>query len=319
MKVKILFLSVFLMFLGTFLLADSNKLIEKASESVVKIETDKGIGSGFFVNQDGYILTNKHVVKGANEVKIIIDDNKYKASIKDIDEEVDVALIKVENLSNLPTLIIGNSDTVDDTEEIYAIGSPTGEDNTITKGIVSKKAAKIEGMGDIPFIKIDAVINPGSSGGPLLNDKGEVIGINTAIDQETTDYGYALPINVSIKLLDKNKISYIKNIKEALKPKESGEGGTTTSEGEAESRDRIPNVNFNNPYIMIGSAVIILLVIAAIIFFIVKNKKKLAKGKNQPARKVDDYSDINISFNNTTQQQAPAQQDNYDDIDIELH
>ncbi|MBQ7257537.1 MAG: trypsin-like peptidase domain-containing protein [Abditibacteriota bacterium] len=319
MKLKILFLTVFLVFLGTFLFAEGNKLIEKASESVVKIQTDKGLGSGFFVNQDGYILTNNHVIKGAHDIKVAISDNEYKASIKENDDKYDIALLKVDELKNLPPLTIGDSDSVTDTEEIYTIGFPTGE-KTTTRGIISQKDVTIDNNEDDKFFKIDAVINPGSSGGPLLNVKGEVIGINTAIDQETTDYGYSLPIKNAIKILDNNNVSYIKNIKDATKIKVSEDNPATPGSEGDESNDNNNRIELNNPYILIGSIVIILLVVAIIIFFIVKNKKKLAKGKNvkSPA-KVDDYSDINISLGDAPTTQASKPQDNYDDIDIELH
>ncbi len=321
MKLKIIFLTVFLVFLGTFLFAEGNKLIEKAAESVVKIQTDKGLGSGFVINQDGYILTNNHVIDGAHDIKVIISDNEYKASVKENDDNCDIALLKVDELKNLPPLTIGDSESVTDTEEIYTIGFPTGE-KTTTRGIISQKDVKIDDNEDNKFFKIDAVINPGSSGGPLLNDKGEVIGINTAIDQETTDYGYSLPIKNAIKILDNNNVSYIKNINDATKTRVSEDNPATpgTEGGERGSNNnRIP---INNPYILLGSIVIVLLVVALIVFFIVKNKKKLAKGKtvNKPA-KVDDYSDINISLGDAPARPAsqPAPEDNYDDIDIELH
>lgn len=142
-------------------------------------EQSRGVGSGFIISGDGYILTNAHVVEGAETIYVtLIDKREYKAKLIGLDKRTDVALVKVE-ASALPSLKLGDSDKVRVGEWVLAIGSPFGLDNTVTAGIVS---AKGRDTGDyLPFIQSDVAVNPGNSGGPLINLRGEVIGINNQI------------------------------------------------------------------------------------------------------------------------------------------
>jgi serine protease Do len=162
----------------------------------------QGLGSGFIISQDGFILTNAHVVADAEDVTVKLADAKreFKAKVVGVDRRTDVALIKIA-ATGLPTATLGNSDNVQVGEWVAAIGSPFGFSNTITAGIVSAKGRTLPDESYVPFIQTDVAVNPGNSGGPLLNLKGEVVGINSVIYSQTGGYmglSFAIPIEVAI-------------------------------------------------------------------------------------------------------------------------
>jgi serine protease Do len=171
-------------------------------------DIEQGSGSGFVVSADGYILTNNHVVEGAEQVTVrLLDRREFKAKVVGTDPNTDVAVLKID-ASNLPPMALGNSDDARVGEWVLAIGNPLGEGLTftVTSGIVSAKGRALNGLpragqGSIQdFIQTDAAINPGNSGGPLVSVRGEVIGINSAIASETgfySGYGFAIPINLA--------------------------------------------------------------------------------------------------------------------------
>ena len=162
-----------------------------------------GLGSGFIVSADGVILTNAHVVADATEVIVkLTDKREFKAKVIGIDKPSDVAVIKIE-AKNLPVVQIDRADDVKVGEWVLAIGSPYGFDNTVTSGIVSAKARSLPGDNYVPFIQTDVAVNPGNSGGPLFNMKGEVIGINSQIYSRSGGYqglSFAVPIDVALKV-----------------------------------------------------------------------------------------------------------------------
>ena len=155
-----------------------------------------GQGSGFIIDKTGYIVTNNHVVDGADTIKVVLkDDNEYNAEIVGRDPVTDIALIKVHVKSDLPTVPLGSSDDLKVGEWVAAIGSPFGLEHTVTAGIVSAKGRVIGSGPYDDFIQTDASINPGNSGGPLINLKGEVVGINTMIIAGGNGIGFAIPID----------------------------------------------------------------------------------------------------------------------------
>jgi serine protease Do len=167
----------------------------------------RGSGSGFLVSADGYILTNNHVVEGADKVTVRLTDRReFEAKVVGTDPLTDVALLKID-ASHLPAAPLGNSDGVRVGEWVLAIGNPLGEEFTftVTSGIISGKGRRLAGLNRSTaaisdFIQTDAAINPGNSGGPLMNVRGEVVGINSAIASETgyySGYGFAIPINLA--------------------------------------------------------------------------------------------------------------------------
>ncbi|MFA6676593.1 MAG: Do family serine endopeptidase [Bacteroidales bacterium] len=174
---------------------------------------EEGSGSGVIISKDGYIVTNNHVVSGASEVEVVLNNNKkFKAEIIGTDAATDVALIKVD-AKNLPTIPLGDSDDLKLGQWVLAIGSPFGFLNsTITAGIVSAKGRSMPSTENKieSFIQTDAAVNPGNSGGALVNTKGELVGINTAIISNTgsyTGYSFAIPVNM-VKKVTKDLIDY---------------------------------------------------------------------------------------------------------------
>ncbi len=165
---------------------------------------EQGTGSGFIIKSDGLILTNAHVVSGADSVSVLLKDGReLKGRVVGVDPVTDVAVVKVE-ANNLPTVSIGNSDSLRPGEWAIAIGNPLGLDNTVTMGIISATGRRSSEVGvpdkRVGFIQTDAAINPGNSGGPLLNQNGEVIGMNTAILQGAQGLGFAIPINTAQRI-----------------------------------------------------------------------------------------------------------------------
>ncbi len=159
----------------------------------------RGTGSGFILNANGQILTNAHVVNGADRVSVTLKDRRtFEGKVLGQDTVTDVAVIQIQ-ANNLLTVAIGNSDVLQPGEWVIAIGNPLGLDNTVTAGIISAtdRSASDIGVSDkrVGFIQTDTAINPGNSGGPLLNSRGEVIGMNTAIIQGAQGIGFAIPMN----------------------------------------------------------------------------------------------------------------------------
>ena len=165
-----------------------------------------GQGSGFIIDKSGYIVTNNHVVAGADKIEVILkDETRYDAEVIGLDPVTDIALIKVESRKNLPTVRLGSSDALRVGEWVAAIGSPFGLEYTVTAGIVSAKGRVIGSGPYDDFIQTDASINPGNSGGPLVNMQGEVVGINTMIIAAGQGIGFAIPVDQSKGIIDQLK------------------------------------------------------------------------------------------------------------------
>ena len=165
----------------------------------------QGVGSGFIIGADGIVLTNAHVVADADEVIVkLTDAREFKAKVLGSDKRTDVAVLKID-AKNLPTVTIGDPGKTRVGEWVVAIGAPYGLDNTVTSGIVSAKSRALPGDAVVPFIQTDAAVNPGNSGGPLFNMKGEVIGINSQIFSRSGGFqglAFAVPIDVAMNVKD---------------------------------------------------------------------------------------------------------------------
>jgi len=163
----------------------------------------RSLGSGFIVSNDGYILTNAHVVDSADEILVrLTDKREFKAKVIGADKRTDVALIKIE-VTGLPVVHLGDPNALKVGEWVVAIGSPFGFDNSVTAGIVSAKGRSLPQENFVPFIQTDAAINPGNSGGPLFNMKGEVVGINSQIYSRSGGFmgiSFAIPIDVAMDI-----------------------------------------------------------------------------------------------------------------------
>lgn len=169
--------------------------------------TQRSLGSGFIISADGYIVTNHHVVDGADSIQVSFGDKNdkeetYKAQLVGSDKLTDLAVLKIEAKTKLPYLKLGDSDAINVGEWVMAIGNPFGLDHTVTAGIISAKERKIRSNPFDSFLQTDASINPGNSGGPLLNMAGEVIGINAAIIANGQGIGFAIPSNMAKEIVE---------------------------------------------------------------------------------------------------------------------
>lgn len=171
-------------------------------EDQIPQQRQRSLGSGFIISQDGYILTNNHVVDGADEIKVKFDNGReLKGELKGSDAKLDLALIKVTSDEKFTVASLGDSDEIQVGEWVIAIGNPFGLSETVTAGIVSAKGRVIGSGPYDDFIQTDASINPGNSGGPLFNAKGEVIGINSAIIAGGQGIGFAIPVNMAKSII----------------------------------------------------------------------------------------------------------------------
>jgi serine protease Do len=170
----------------------------------------RSLGSGFIINTDGFILTNAHVIDSADEILVrLTDKREFKAKVVGADKRTDVALIKIE-ATGLPVVRMGDPNVLKVGEWVIAIGSPFGFDNSVTAGIVSAKGRSLPQENFVPFIQTDVAVNPGNSGGPLFNMKGEVVGINSQIYSRSGGFmgiSFAIPIDVAMDIQSQLKVS----------------------------------------------------------------------------------------------------------------
>ncbi|RYX94161.1 MAG: Do family serine endopeptidase [Comamonadaceae bacterium] len=214
----------------------------------------RGQGSGFIISADGIILTNAHVVRDAKEVTVKLTDRReYRAKVLGADPKTDVAVLKIE-AKNLPVVALGKPSDLKVGEWVLAIGSPYGFENTVTAGVVSAKGRSLPDDSFVPFIQTDVAVNPGNSGGPLFNARGEVIGINSQIYSQTGGYqglSFAIPIDMAGKIKDqlvaKGKVEHaqlgvqVQNVNQALSESfglEKPAGALVASVGKGSAADK---------------------------------------------------------------------------------
>lgn len=196
-----------------------------------QIQEQIGTGSGVIISQDGYIVTNNHVIKGASEIEITLNNKKsYKAKLIGTDSKMDIALLKINADEKLPYTVFANSDSVKIGEWVLAVGNPYNLTSTVTAGIVSAKARDLGTSGIQSFLQTDAAVNPGNSGGALVNTRGELIGINTMISSMTgsyVGYSFAIPSNIAKKIIE--DLMEFGNVQRGILGVEGGELNDTTS------------------------------------------------------------------------------------------
>ncbi|MDQ5928709.1 MAG: hypothetical protein QG594_484 [Bacteroidota bacterium] len=190
-----------------------------------------GTGSGVIISEDGYIVTNNHVIKDATEIEITLNNKKsYKAKLIGTDSKMDIALLKIDANEKLPYTAFANSDSVKVGEWVLAVGNPYNLTSTVTAGIVSAKARNLDTSGIQSFIQTDAAVNPGNSGGALVNTRGELIGINTMISSMTgsyVGYSFAVPSNNARKIVE--DIMEFGNVQRGILGVEGGELNSNAS------------------------------------------------------------------------------------------
>ena len=188
--------------------SESDFSIEDFLFGRVERKPQLGSGSGVIISSDGYIVTNHHVIENAENIQITSNNNQsYNAKIIGSDEQNDIALLKIESLEELPYAVFGDSDSTQIGEWVLAVGNPFNLTSTVTAGIISAKSRSLDPTGRTTqsYIQTDAAVNPGNSGGALINEKGELIGINTAIQTQTgsyVGYSFAVPSNIAKKVIE---------------------------------------------------------------------------------------------------------------------
>ncbi|RSK38311.1 trypsin-like peptidase domain-containing protein [Mangrovimonas spongiae] len=203
--------------------------------------TQVGTGSGVIISPDGYIITNNHVINGASQISITTNDNNiYEAELIGTDKKTDIALLKINAQDDLPFIRFGDSDQAKIGEWVLAVGNPFNLTSTVTAGIISAKSRDLTGQNYQSFLQTDAAVNPGNSGGALVNANGDLVGINTAISSQTGSYigySFAVPSNIARKVVEdimefgnvQNGILGVSGI--SLNSKYAEEFGVSTSEG----------------------------------------------------------------------------------------
>lgn len=185
------------------------------AQNLPRTQVQTGMGSGFIVSEDGYIVTNYHVVEGASEIQVNLTTNQqYAAKVIGTDPDLDLAVLKINSSDKLPTLKFGSSERIEVGDWVIAIGNPYGLDHTVTVGVISAKGRplNIENRRFRNLLQTDASINPGNSGGPLINLDGEVVGVNTAVNAQAQGIGFAIPsstvASVYNQLITKGSVSH---------------------------------------------------------------------------------------------------------------
>jgi hypothetical protein len=212
--------------------------IDRVDDAVVTIRAggDK-VGSGFLVSSEGHIATNSHVVAGAKTVDVTLaDGTKVKGQVLAESKDTDVAVVKVER-KNLPTVQFGSSQSLRKGDEVAALGAPLGLERSVTRGVVSNPRQRQDGK---VYIQTDAALNPGNSGGPLINTRGLVVGMNAKVAAKAENVGFAIPAEDVCGFLDKKGITYSKafEAKEARQGVRGEEAGPTEEEGRPESEEK---------------------------------------------------------------------------------
>lgn len=185
------------------------------TQGLPRTQVQTGMGSGFIVSEEGYIITNHHVIEGASQIRVTLaTDKSYSARVVGADRELDLAVLKINPQGKLPTLQFGSSEKIEVGDWVLAIGNPYGLDHTVTVGVISAKGrpVNIEDRRFRNLLQTDASINPGNSGGPLINLNGEVVGVNTAVNAKAQGIGFAIPsstvVSVYNQLITKGTVAH---------------------------------------------------------------------------------------------------------------
>jgi serine protease Do len=189
---------------------DSQRFFRRSPEDVPRDfeGPSRGAGSGFIIDRDGFILTNHHVIENASRITVTLADGRgYRAEVVGTDPAIDIALLKIEGAHDLPEAPLGNSDDLRVGEWVCAIGNPLGYVHSVTVGVVSFIGRKLFDASLDDYIQTDAAINFGNSGGPLIDSRGQVVGINSAVSSRTSSIGFAVPINQAVAILPQLKAS----------------------------------------------------------------------------------------------------------------
>lgn len=305
---KSLFNFIFLLLLITTNVFASSTIVNRAIEGTVLIKSGNSEGAGAIINSSGFIITCNHVIKDKSDIQIELNNKKkIKATLIESDKNRDIALLKIE-LNNLPALRIGDSDnSIKVGDNVFAIGSPFGLRNSITKGIVSNLSTKIN---KFKFIQTDAKVNPGNSGGPLINETGEIIGLINSKISKAEGLSFAVPINsfkdfftkynVSLNVSLDNKIFALNNYTN-LPNTISTQNYTTNTNKPVVSQKPTLNSSIEKQNKTIIKLISLILIVGLInLFFLIlinlKNKRRGSQTFAPVSRRKENYSDVDIEL-----------------------
>lgn len=304
--------------------------VDKIGDAVVTVVAGNRAGAGLIVNSDGYVLTNKHVVDKAQEADIILrNDEKIGAKVVKCATERDLCLLKVER-QHLPTVQFASSKGLRQGEDVAAIGAPLGLPNTVTKGVVSATDREISGQ---KFLQIDAALNKGNSGGPVINEKGQVIGIATKVAKEAENMGFAIPSDDATAFLSEADITFSaalgkETAEEGAKPAEDTEGPAAEGAPELPAEPSAPAVGLHNPWMLLAAAALLSFLVSLITSLLVARsaaretiRGSAAPGTYPPPAPVAGYQQPMappVAAPMPPAPAAPPPADDLSDIDIEL-
>ena len=225
------FLAAALLLLSSLAYADLTAAIETVDQAVLTVRAGEAEGAGFVINTDGYAITNAHVISHGGQVEVRLADKRViAAKIIKRDDARDLAILKLD-ATNIPNVQFASTKTLKPGSEVAAVGAPLGLEHSVTKGVVSSLERTIEGKA---FIQIDAALNPGNSGGPLVNEKGQVVGVNTKVASQAQNVGFAIPSDDVLTFLKSANVSYNAVLPPAAEGEGKAAGGTEKASPPAE-------------------------------------------------------------------------------------
>lgn len=292
-----------LLLLGSARADELTTVVAAVDPAIVIIHSgaaQQALGTGFLVNPDGIVVTNKHVVGKEQTVTVdLLDKHQFKGEVIYTDPKFDLALVRLP-VHNLPVLTIGDLSQVKKGEAVLAIGNALGQPHSVTRGIISSLDAEVQGT---HYLQTDAALNPGNSGGPLLDDQGHVIGVCTAIVKNAQSVGLAIPVSAVIAMLEDQHVSVVTDLKTKAALRQTTAGATATGR-HARKRVLPPVVSY---------AVLGLLVVGIALTFTL-----MLRGRNRRRRRQLEPEPI-ITLGPAPERQPKPAVEPEPDIDIELH
>lgn len=271
---------------------DMSAAIARVNEAVITLETKKGIGTGFVVNPEGEALTCNHVVAGAKEIKVTLaNETEATAQVVARDESRDLALLKLDR-TGLPAVVFTPAAQLRPGATVVAVGAPFGLENSVTQGVVSAVGREIKGQ---EYLQIDAALNEGNSGGPVINAEGEVVGVATSVVAEADNVGFALPSEAVLEFLRSQDIAFSTTL--GAEPPETTAAGPTAPPAPPGPG---PALSTDSPWLVLILALVISLVVSLLVSLLVTRRvlrsRAVGAAPTVPSPPSEDLSDVDITL-----------------------